>query len=737
MLYPGFDDDRDYLVNKFRHPELDPATGLDNAALKTAILQLADELEGQPHAVVKARAFALVCEKMQIDVDPHDDFPAFACYDRNDRPLRVLMDRWNAEFDRKFLPDVQPEIDARNKAGIHRMWKDFDHSVPDWDAVFELGFPGLRERARQYRAKHEKNGTLTPAVAAHFDGIEITYTAILDCLGRFIDFARSRHAGNLRIEREIRCLEQLRTGAPRDTYEHLQTIYLYFMFSEHIDHLQVRSLGNLDRELMPIFERDLREKRYTMDEMRELWSCFFMQWGSIDNYWGQPMYLGGTKVDGTTEYNDLSYFILEIMDLLAIPTPKTQLKIARNTPQKLLDTACDMIRRGHSSIVFVGEEPIRRVMMGLGFDEEIARTCDIRGCYEFSARARGNGTGVGHVNFLKSIELLFNDGVDPSTGYKVECGAPKLADIRSFGEFYRAYFKYVGEATEQVYRLGIEAEKELEYINPAPVFSATIAHSMELGVDAFARGMEFNNGGILGVGFGSAADCLAAVKELVYEKKELTLTELRDILRANWAGHEDLQERMRRSRRKYGNGVAEVDEYARAIAHFFGTKINLRPNKRGGFVTASGHCAKQYFDMGEHTGATPDGRSAGEEMSKNLTPAPGADRSGVTALIRSVCTIDSADLPGDFPLDVMMHPSSVQGADGLAAWRKLIRVYFAGNGVAIHFNIFDAAVLEDAQKHPENYAGLQVRVCGWNVHFVEMWKVEQDAFIRRAKNIAE
>ena len=114
MPYPGFDDDRDYLVNKFRHPELDPATGLDNAALKTAIIQLADELEGQPHAVVKARAFALVCEKMQIDVDPHDDFPAFACYDRNDRPLRVLMDRWNAEFDRKFLPDVQPVIDARN-----------------------------------------------------------------------------------------------------------------------------------------------------------------------------------------------------------------------------------------------------------------------------------------------------------------------------------------------------------------------------------------------------------------------------------------------------------------------------------------------------------------------------------------------------------------------------------------------------------------------------------------------
>ena len=136
------------------------------------------------------------------------------------------------------------------------MWKDFDHSVPDWDAVFTLGFPGLRDRARRFRAEREKNGTLDDRARAYFDGLDIMICAVLECIGRFIDYARKKHPGNPRIEAETACLEQLRTGAPRNTYEVLQIIYLHFMFSEHIDRMQVRSLGNLDRTIYPYYERD-------------------------------------------------------------------------------------------------------------------------------------------------------------------------------------------------------------------------------------------------------------------------------------------------------------------------------------------------------------------------------------------------------------------------------------------------------------------------------------------------
>ena len=157
----------------------------------------------------------------------------------------------------------------------------------------------------------------------------------------------------------------------------------------------------------------------------------------------------------------------------------------------------------------------------------------------------------------------------------------------------------------------------------------------------------------------------------------------------------------------------------------------------GGKWSASVHSAKQFIHEGAKTGATPDGRFAGEEMSKNASPRMGSDTCGVTALIKSALCVDTASFPGDFPLDVMMHPGSVRGAEGLAAWRRLVRAYFAGNGAAIHFNIFNAEELKDAQVHPEKYPEMQIRVCGWNVRFTEMDKSEQDMYIRRAENISE
>ena len=737
MPYATFEQDRPYLTEKFRHPVFDHATGVENSVLKEQIRAMAEELKDLPHPVVKGRCFEHVCRNMLIDVNPHDWFPGFGCYNRDDRPLSPLNFRWAHEAKERFFPESNRLMEERNAAGLHLMWIDFDHSVPDWDAVFTLGFPGLRDRARRYRAEREKNGTLDAASAAYFDGLEITINAVLECLGRFIDYARSHHAGNPRIEAEIECLEQLRTGAPRNIYEALQIIYLDFMFSEHIDRLQVRSLGNLDRMLGPYYERDLREGRFTEAQIREFFACFLMQWASINNYWGHPFYLGGTRADGGSEINVLSYLILDVFDQLAIPTPKIQIKLARNTPVEFLNKALDMIRRGHNSLVFVCEEGIRRMMMGEGYPEELARTCDIRGCYEPAPRALGNITGAGHVNMLKPVELVFNDGIDPKTGYFCDCGAAKLADIHSFREFYAAYMKYLDNIIETTYACSFEFEKYLQYINPAQLYSITIAHSLETAKDAFADGSVYNNTSILCAGLGTAVDALMAVKEFVFDRGELTLAEFRDILRNNWEGAEKLRLRILRSKNKYGNGIPGVDCYAAALAHYFGGKLNLRPNSRGGWYQASGHSARTFIIMGERTGATPDGRRAGEEMSKNISPTMGADVNGVTALIDSATAIDSADLPGDFPLDVMMHPATVQGEEGLAAMRTLLYAYLAKYGMAIHFNIFDAAVLEDAQKHPEKYSGLQVRVCGWNVRFTDLAEKEQNAYIERARRIAE
>lgn len=731
---PDLAADLAYLRGKFQRPDLDPATGLDNEALKAGVRDLTERLAGQPHPVIKARAFEYLARNVRIDVSRHDWFVGFGNWDRKDRLLSGLIRRWDTEVTKEYQ-QCTGLIGDLNRSGATMMWKDYDHSVPDWEAALRLGFPGLRERAREYRARHEAGGTLTPAAAAYFDGIDITYGAILELLERFQALARQRAGGDGRVLAVAECLESLRQGPPRTTYETLQFVYLFFIFGEHFDAIQVRSLGNLDQTLLPYVRRDLVEGTCDEPRIRRLVDYFLLQFASIDNYWGHPFYLGGTHADGTSAVNELTYLILEEFDRLAIPTPKIQIKTAANTPEALLDRTLDMIRRGNSSLVFVGEEPIRRAMMGLGYTAEEARTCDIKGCYEFCPRAKSNETGVGHINMLKPIELVLHDGSDPLTGLAIGLRTGPLEDLRTFDDFYGAYIRQLGHLIELNLRCALDMEQRLDLINPASVFSATIEPSLATGRDAFYNGCVYNNTSVLNAGFGTAIDALMAVREVVYRRRELTLAELRAVLAANWAGHERLRLRILRRRNQYGNGIADVDAWAAAVARFVATKINLRPNARGGFFTASLHSAKQYFDLGAKTGATPDGRFAGEEMSKNASPTMGADVCGVTALVQSATRLDPAGFPGDFPLDVMLHPATVAGEEGLAAMRAVVRAYHAGGGIAIHFNVMDADVLLDAQQHPGKYRGLQVRVCGWNVHFTEMCRKEQDAFIRRARSL--
>ena len=736
MLKPTFAKDKAYLLNKFRSDTCNPDSGLDNESLKRGIMTLAEQLEGEPHPVIKAKAFAYVCEHVRIDTSPHDWFVSFGCWNRYDRLLLPLIGRWNQEVDQKFIKTGQL-LEIQNNTGTSVMWKDFDHSVPDWEAVFALGFPGLLERAQQYRKEREAQGQLTDNARAYFDGIEITYSAILKMLELFHSYAMKHADGNQRTMAVAKCLDSLIHGVPTNTYEALQLVYLFFMFGEHIDCFQVRSLGNLDRLLYPYFRRDLEEKRYCEADIREFFAYFLMQWASINNYWGHPFYFGGSKADGQSEINELSYLILDVYDQLDIPTPKLQLKITDNTPAKFIDKALDMIRRGHNSIVFVSEKSIERALMGIGVPRNEARTCDILGCYEFMPKGRGCYTAPGYINMLKPVELVFNNGIDPLTG--IACGTQtgQLSELNSFDQFYHAYIRQLDHIIESVIACTRDFEQYLSSISPAQVYSATIENSLNVARDAFHNGSVYNVSALLSAGFATAVDALMAVKEFVYEKKEVSLAEFRDILKANWAGHEKLQLKALRSKNKYGNGIAAVDIYAEAIANFFANKINMRPNSRNGFYIASLHSARTFITLGEKTGATPDGRLAGVEMSKNTSPTMGMDVNGVTALVKSVTRIDSVKFPGDFSLDIMMHPATVQGDEGLAAMRTLLKVYMEKHGIAIHFNIFDAKVLIDAQKHPEKYEGLQVRVCGWNVRFNDIAKKEQDAYIKRALSISE
>ncbi|MFA7160088.1 MAG: pyruvate formate lyase family protein, partial [Kiritimatiellia bacterium] len=327
MPYQTFAQDREYLWNKFRQPVFDTATGLDNAGVMAKIREMQEELDRHPRPVGKAMAFKFVADNIRIDVNPHDWFVGFACWNRHERPLAELVARWNNEVDVKYLKHFRLLQDG-NASGITNTWKDFDHSVPDWDAMFSLGFPGLRERARKFRAMHAKKGTLTEDAHNYFKGIDITCGAMIDMLERFRSYALEHADGNARVLKIAECLDHLARGRPGNIYEALQFIYLYFMFSEHIDMMQVRSLGNLDRMLYPYYVEDVRKGTFTDAQIREIFDYFLMQYASINNYWGHPFYIGGTNADGSSEVNYFSRLIVEEFDKLSIVTPKIQVKVA-------------------------------------------------------------------------------------------------------------------------------------------------------------------------------------------------------------------------------------------------------------------------------------------------------------------------------------------------------------------------------------------------------------------------
>ena len=739
--------DRPFLENKYHRTdapfnpynrrayhgyEYDAATGMRDTEIREALLQMRKDLESLPHPVAKARAIRFVLEHTRIDVPAQDWFVGIDTWDREINV--VTFDPWRREVFEEKIPEVDECMKLMNESGAVAIWPDFDHVVPDWDSLMRLGFAGIRARAREARAEHERCGALTARQAAFFDGIEEEYSAIIDFVDRLYRYACVQT--HPRAARYAECLLHLRDGAPTDIYEAMQFIYLYFMISESVDQYQVRSLGNgLDHTLYPFYQADLASGRYTREEIRELLCYFLMQWAAIGNYWGQPFYLGGSRADGSCRINELSYDILAVYRETGIYNPKVQIKYNDNTPLPFLNEVLDLIRNGQSNFVFCCEKGMMRAVMSYGATHEEALEMDIRGCYETGVRANEVCTGTGYINPLKAVVLTLHNGVDPRTGTQLGPRTGECSDFTDFAAFYAAYLKQLENLISMTLRCANTYERFMEEISPSSMYSATIETSLKNAYDGYAGGVKFNNSAVLLCGLGTAVDALMALQMLVFEHQTVSLSELCSILDADWEGAEHLRLMALDCPHKYGRNDPLADSYAQAIASFFCNRVNGVSNARGGIYKAILHSAMQFVWQGEKTEATPDGRHAGEEISKNGSPTPGADTKGVTALILSALKLSPTSFPESFCLDLMLHPSSTQGERGLAAMKSLLDVYDRGYGMSLQFNVFDVQTLLDAQQHPDRYRNLQVRVCGWNVLWNDLSKCEQDAYIKRCASV--
>ena len=714
-----FKDDWDYLKRKWREPCANPSTGLEREAFTKELEALVARCKPvDSWSVVKAKVFALGCDRAAIGVSKHDWYPAFASWSfHRNHPFKKILWSRAKEIDDLYAPGFGKEVREATRSGQFTVWKDFCHCSPDWDRIFALGFKGVKAEL----LKHWKD-------TEYYKSKLIAIDAVLRFFDRLVaeTEAEMKVGPGPRLEKELACLKRLRDGKPETAYDVMQFIYVYWVMCENFDDYQARTLGNIDRLLTPYYRADLAAGRTTEAEFREQLVHFWWQWGSIDNYWGQPVYIGGTREDGTTEYNEVSKIVLDVHDELDLPTPKLHLKMAKNTPDWVWSRTLDMARR-HRSVTFCGEEPIARVMKSRGCTDEEARTCIMWGCYEWGIRNSANGNGAGHQNLLKNVELLLADAKDG-----------RIAEPASFGDFKAEFYRRLGASLEKHIRLVKSNDRHLADVNPSNLFALSVGYSVENGIEPLAGGTSRGNGtGLMIIGIGTTVDALEAVKEIVYDRKEMTLAELGKVMADDWKGHEELRLRMLRSKRKWGNNDPETNALGKELVRFCSERVFAHKNVHGKAFSLSGHTARQHIELGKSTGATPDGRKRGEEMSKNISPTMGMDTEGVTALLNTVANLDARDLPGDFPLDVALLPATAADEKGLAMMRAVAETYFANGGMVIQFNVHDPKTLRDAQAHPEKYENLQVRVCGWNVRWNDIPKVEQDKFIRRAEAIIQ
>ena len=733
------DRDREYILNKFhdtrkrftgferfivRRDEIFSAdTGMDADSIIEGILRLDERIKAAPHPVRKAKAFDFVLKNTRISCDSRDRFPGI---NMTDRPLhKTLVNVWEREVFDEIIPEVGTRRAQLEKDGIVTIWPDYDHSVPIWERVLSLGFVGLRDECRRARSEREADAD----GEAFFEGIEITYTAIIDFIGRLSELAEKTRGS----ERMAEALKSIRYSPPKTFYEALMVCYLYFILCEHIEGLQVRSLGNFDKLFLPFYQKDL-QNGVSAEEIRADLAYYFLQFTAIGHAMNNPVYLGGDNDDGSTIVNELSYVFLDVFDKMGIYNPKIQIKVNKKTPKAFLLKALDMIRRGHNSIVFVSDATIRAALIRDGFTEDEARTCDVKGCYEYAIQGAFS-CDMNYLNLMKPLEYALHEGCDGVTGVFSGSPSPKVEEYASFKQLYNEYKRQLKTIIDATIETVNGFENYFSYINPQSMISATFPSCLKKGRDAM-HGGAMANGSTLLCGFiADIADSLSMIKKYVFDKKQLSLRNLVDMLDANFSGSEKWQKKLKLDRDKYGNNRDLPDSIAVDIVKFISTSTVDRPNasKRGGKWTCGFHVARMSYDHGKKTASSANGRLLGEELSKNLSASMGQNRDGATAAILSTTKIDATAFSSNAPLDLGLLPSAVSGEDGLEAMYGLLMTFVKRGGHAIQINVFSADTLRDAQAHPEKYQDLQIRVCGWNVLWNNIKKEEQDGFIRQAE----
>jgi len=505
--------------------------------------------------------------------------------------------------------------------------------------------------------------------------------------------------------------------------------------------------GRLDQHLYPVYKREIENGSITKEEVFELLGCF---WVKFNNHPSPPkmgitaqesntytdftlINLGGVKPDGTDAVNEISYILLEVIKEMRILQPGSMVQISKKTPDQFIHKTLDIIRTGFGQPSCFNTDAIIQELLRQGKSMVDARNGGCSGCVETGAFGTESYWLTGYFNLPKVFELTINNGYDNFTNKQIGLQTGYATDYKSFKELMDAFRLQLRHLIDIKIQGNNVIEKTFAMYLPVPFLSLLVEDCIANAKDYNCGGARYNTSYIQGVGLGSITDMLTSVKYHVYDKKNYPWDEIMKALSSDFYGFEQMQYDMIYNTPKYGNDDDYADQNAVAVFEVFYDAVNGRPDSRGGIHRINLLPTTSHVYFGSVTGATPDGRKAHLPLSEGISPFQGVDRQGPTSVIKSASKIDHLRTGGTL-LNQKFSPQFFDDEDSYDHLTALIRSYFSLDGHHIQFNVVSAEVLKDAQKHPELYRDLIVRVAGYSDYFNDLGEDLQNEIIQRTEH---
>lgn len=504
--------------------------------------------------------------------------------------------------------------------------------------------------------------------------------------------------------------------------------------------------GRLDQSLYPLYKKQLEEGTVTQEEVYEMLQSF---WVKFNNHPSPPkvgvtaeesntytdfclINVGGVKEDGSDGVNEMSYILLDVIREMCLLQPSSMIQVSKKNPDRFIRAAVEIIKTGFGQPSVFNTDALVQEMLRAGKDVRDARNGGCSGCVETGAFGTEAYILTGYFNLPKILELTLNDGFDKRTGKQIGLKTGTATDYRTYEELFAAYKAQV----QHFMRIKLTGNNIIERIfmkyMPAPFLSVLIEDCIRNGKDYMCGGARYNSSYVQGVGLGSITDMLTALRYHVYDKKTIAMETMEKALANDFKGFEELQYQLVYHTPKYGNDDDYADEQEVQVFDMYYDVLSGHKSPRGADYRVNMLPTTCHVYFGKVTGATPDGRNAWKVLSEGISPVQGADTNGPTAVIRSAAKIDHIKTGGTL-LNQKFTPSLLSTEEGCNNLVHLIRAYFRMDGHHIQFNVVDADTLREAQKHPEDYRDLIVRVAGYSDYFNDLGEDLQNEIICRTE----